>query len=158
MIDSKKRTVLKAMTGAAAAAIMPASVNAATSLFGDSTEVLSNSANGNNLSISMVSGHGQWHSVKLTNTSKKAVTVKHVYPGLVSVNDKKYDVNSLFRAGPIVIEPGQTHLGLVSQQYSSAQEVEMPDNLSRQYTFELSSNYKHFGQVKPVVTTRSFFA
>jgi len=105
-----------------------------------------------------VSGHGRWHSIKLTNTSSKAIIVKHVYPGLVSVDGKKYDVNSLFSEGPIVVQPGKSHVGLVAQQYSSAKEVELPNNLTRKHSFELSTQYKHFGEIKPVVTTRSFFA
>lgn len=158
MIDSKKRTILKALSGVTAAAIMPASLNAATSLFGNDSTVLTDSKNGGNISISMVSGHGRWHTVKMTNTSNKAVTVKHVYPGLVSVDTKKFDINSLFRAGPIVVEPGQSHIGLVAQQTSSAQEIELPNNLSRKQSFELATQYKHFGQAKSVVTTRNFFA
>lgn len=158
MIDSKKRTILKAISGATVAAIMPASLNAAASLVGDNSTILSDSKNGENISISMVSGHGRWHTVKMTNTSKKAVTVKHVYPGLVSVDNKKFDVNSLFRAGPIVVDPGQSHVGLVAQQTSSAQEIELPNNLSRKHSFELATQYKHFGQAKSVVTTRNFFA
>jgi hypothetical protein len=158
MIDNNKRTTLKAMSGVTAAAIIPASLNAAASLFGNDTTVLSNSAGGKDLSISMVSGHGRWHSVKLTNTSNKAVSVKHVYPGLVSADEKKFDVNSLFRAGPIVVEPGKSYIGVVAQKNSSAQEVELPKYWSGKHSFELSTEYKHFGQVKPVVTTRSFFA
>jgi hypothetical protein len=158
MIDSKKRTTLKAISGVTAAAIMPASLYAATSLFGNDTTVLSNSASGKDLSISMVSGHGRWYSVKLTNSGEKAVTVKHVYPGLVSANGKKFDVNALFRAGPIVVEPGKSYVGAVAQQNSSAQELELPNNFSGKHSFELSTEYKHFGQAKPVITTRSFFA
>jgi hypothetical protein len=158
MIDSKKRTILKAMTGATAAAIISPSLNAATSLFGTDATVLSDSATGSDLSVSMESGHGRWHTVKLTNNSNKAITVKHVYPGIVSVENKTFDVNSLFNAGPVVLKPGQTHLGVVAQQQASAQEVELPNNLTHKHEFALSTKYKHFGQIKPVVTTRSFFA
>lgn len=156
MVDNNKRTTLKAISGVTAAAIFPASVNAAASLFGSDDALSSASADSKHLSISMVSGHGRWHTVQLTNTSDKAVTLKHVYPGLVSVDNKKYDVNSLFRTDPLVVEPGETHVGLVAQQYSTAQEVELPRNVTRQHTFTLATQYNHFGQIKPVVTTRHF--
>lgn len=158
MIDSNKRRTLKAISGITAVAVIPASVNAATSLVSSDDALSSASADGQQLAVSMVSGHGRWHTVKLTNTSDKAVTVKHVYPGLVSVENKKYDINSLFRAGPLVVEPGETHVGLVAQQYSTALEVELPSNVTRQHTFTLATQYNHFGQIKPVVTTRNFFA
>lgn len=158
MIDSKKRTTLKALSGVTAAAIIPTSLTAAASLYNNTPSVSDALAADTELSVSMVSGHGRWHTVQLTNSSNKALTVKHVYPGLVSVDDKLFDVNSIFRTGPITVEPGKSHIGLVAQHTSSSEALEMPNNMSKKHTFTLSTQYKHFGQAMPVVTTRSYYA
>jgi len=141
-----------------AAAIIPSTVNAAAKYLDSQAITDSELSQGNDLAISMVSGHGRWHAVQMTNTGKLPVTVKHVYPGLVSVDNKTYDINGIFKAGPIVIEPGKKYLGAVSVKTDTAQEQEIPVGLAHQNKFQLATEYSHFGEIKPVVTMRSFFA
>ena len=157
MFDKKKRITIKAFSGIAAASLLPKSLSAATNFIENNT-VSTQGGTGSDISISMVSGHDRWHSVRLTNTGSEAVTVKHVYPGLVSVDNKKYDINTLFRSGPIVIQPGESHLGAVSAKSTASVEQPIPSGLTQQNKFQLASQYSHFGQVKPVVTMRSFYA
>ena len=106
MIDNKKRNTLKAISGVTAAAIIPASLSAATFISNDVDSVSGNPLSSDALSVSMVSGHGRWHTVKLSNSSNKTLTVQHVYPGLVSMDDKTFDINSLFfnLSNPFIIE------------------------------------------------------
>jgi len=156
VIDKTKRTTLKALSGLTAAAAIPPGVATASTLL--KTDTADSDSFGSDVTVSMVSGHGRWHSVKLTNTSNKAVTLKHVYPGIVTVNNNNYDINALFKSGPIVIEAGQSHLAVVATQNRNLPETEIPAGLTKQHPFKLDTAYKHFGQIKPVITTRNFFA
>lgn len=156
MIDKTKRTTLKALSGLTAAAAIPPGVASASALL--QPDHSNPAATGTDVTMSMVSGHGRWHSVKLTNTSNKPVTVKHVYPGIVAVDGNNYDLNSIFMSGPVVIEAGQSHVAVVAKQKSTLAEAKIPHGLSRRHTFRMNSEYQHFGQAKSVATTRSFFA
>jgi len=159
MFDRKKRTTLKVFTGVSAAASIPTSLLAASKAFSSLNEGTSTqNVLGSDVHLSLVSGHGRWHSVKLTNASNKTVTLKHVYPGLVSISDTKYDINTLFSTGPIVLEPGESHLGVVARSDANAPEVSIPQGVTQLSSLAVQTDYLHFGKPQQVVTTRSFFA
>ncbi len=159
MFDSKKRTTLKVFTGVSAAASIPTSLMAASKAFSSlGADTQEQSVIGSDVDLTLVSGHGRWHSVKLTNTSNKAITLKHVYPGIVSISDNKYDINTLFSAGPLVLEPGASHVGVVAQTDANALEVSIPEDVTQLSSLSVKTDYLHFGKPQQVVTTRSFFA
>jgi len=134
MFDLKKRTTLKALTAGAAAAVIPPSLLAASKTafpFIDSAKAGTPSGLAD-VQISLISGHGRWHSVKLTNTSQKTVTLKHVYPGIVAHDETNYDINTLFRSIPV--------------------------DVTQKNPVAVKTEYLHFGAPQPVVTTRSSYA
>lgn len=156
VIDKTKRTTLKALSGLTAAAAIPPGIASASALL--ESDLSNPTATGTGVTMSMVSGHGRWHSVKLSNTSTRPVTIKHVYPGIVAVDGNNYNLNSIFNYGPVVIEAGQSHVAVVAKQNSALPEAEIPVGFTRRHAFSMHSEYQHFGQPKPVVTTRNFFA
>jgi len=147
-----KRTSLKALSGLTALAAIPPGIASASAMLDSESTTL-----GNDVTLSMVPGHGRRHSVKLSNTGNKPVTLKHVYPGIVSVDGNSYNLNSLFNNGPVVIEAGESQVLVVAKQDASLPENKIPQNLSRSYPFSLGTEYQHFGKAKSVTTTRQFF-
>jgi len=160
MFDLKKRTTLKALTAGAAAAVIPPSLLAASKTafpFIDSAKAGTPSGLAD-VQISLISGHGRWHSVKLTNTSQKTVTLKHVYPGIVAHDETNYDINTLFSNGPLILKPGASHVGVVALRDPNAKELSIPVDVTQKNPVAVKTEYLHFGAPQPVVTTRSSYA
>ncbi len=168
-IDRRKRNTMKIMAASTGALFAPVVAGAATS---SSLKDISQSAaettiqlRGTGLQISLshrynVGSTNGSHTVVITNTSNEAVSLSHVYPGIVRTEDGSFDINSLLAKGPRVFEPRQPYLLQIERipAGADAKERQLPTHIRS--TAKLSVNTRspaiHGGD--EVTTTRTMFS
>lgn len=158
MVDTTRRNTLKTMVVAGSVAVLPVwAMQSKAAVFG-ATEI-PGTVIATHLSVDFSdSVNGSQQLVTLTNSSSKAVTVRHVYPGIVNAADKRYDLNELLQHGDVVVPANGSKVFRLSVQDAQLTEQELPRGLTRSKPLRVSTIERSFNKKNPVSTTRSFFA
>ena len=168
MVDLTKRSILKTIGGAAAIAATPglASATEGSSFLGNSTNTqsakeiivpLNNDVN-NGAEISIALSVDTEPTIRLSNHSNKALTVKHVHPGVINAGAQSYDINSIFQSGARTLKAGETQSVVVQPMAVLQTETPFPRERYRNQPQRIASvkGKGRFGDI--VNSTRSFYA
>ncbi|MEE9321665.1 MAG: hypothetical protein V3U76_14565 [Granulosicoccus sp.] len=162
MIDQNKRTSLKimstasiAMTASSLLTTAAMSVHAALPAITDKKYI----QQGADTTLSFISSPDKKiYGVTISNTSDKSVTLKHVYPGFVTIDNQSFDINSLLVNGHYTIKAGESRVLPIQPMAEFSAERAIPKHLTHKSPITITTNYSHFGEAKSVSTTRSFMA
>ena len=161
MVDSKKRTTLKIISGAAAIAATPSIASAGNFLVGANNEQVATEEivipvnAGTELTISL--SVDPEPALVLTNHSKQLLIVRHVYPGIIHAGDKTFDINSIFSRCAYAISAGRSRTVKINPVESNHVETAYPYKLYRNkpQRFAAVTGRNHVGKLSN--STRSFF-
>lgn len=162
MIDFKKRKALKFLGGATAVAMVP-TISRANGL--NEAQLHSHAAvqpaltmanTRSDLSVAVSSGNTSF--ITLTNNSTKAITVKHVHPGIVHAGEKTFNINAVFENGAQRIEPGTSAKFAAGTIKSTQAESSFPRHLYRKLPQRAVSVTGADNRGQFVNSTRSFYA
>lgn len=100
--------------------------------------------------------HAGAQLVSLTNNSSDLLTVRHIYPGIVSTAGKVYDLNDLLQDGELTISAGKTQVYRLSaiKNYRSEKAAPIGIDNSKGKTLEVSTIERSFNKAHSVTTTR----
>ncbi len=163
MVDQKKRTTLKILSGSAA--VMAASSSLAVAgncIYGADKshtameETVVPVSNGTELTISL--SVEPEPAVRITNHSKKLLIVRHVYPGIVHAGDQTFDINSIFENSAYAIGAGSSRNVLIKPTANTTAETSYPKHLFQKQPQRQVAVTGRDRQGKLANSTRSFFA
>jgi len=159
MNDSNKRTSLKALAATALATGLPAVAGASVDLTGAGAPVAISEgapvASGSALNVVFGTRAGQGaHTVTLNNTGDKPITLKHIYPGRVTVDRKAYDLNVLFDQHERTLAPGQSLRAQLDATDPDQPERRLPAGLSLGDAVRVTTPLNTVGALNAVSTTR----
>ena len=162
MVNIKRRTTLKAMTGVAAIAATPViaagkgsrflnDVNEGSSSLKD-TDALKPQAE-----LSIALDVASESTIRLTNNSNRLLQVKHVYPGIIHAGAKSYDVNSVLANNAVTLSAGETRTVKIQPNVRLQAEIRFPRERYRNQPQRIASvtGKDRLGEL--VNSTRSFY-
>jgi len=159
-INTNKRSTLKVIAMATGATIAPSIAIAACNHGVNKDVMASTSIRGTGLVVSFgeKSGIDGTRQVVVTNTGDQAVTLSHIYPGIVSTPDGPYDLNSLLVNGPVKFEAKQdTTLSIKVAQTDQLDFHRHPMRTADSLIHVRTTNENVNGG-RPVTTTRELFS
>ncbi len=162
MVDVKKRTTLKVLSGAAVIATTPSIVyadcihgpqQASESVAEDIIAPISHSTE-----LTIALSVDPEPTVTLTNNSDKVLIVRHVYPGIMHAGKQTFDINSIFENGAYGIAAGKSRTAKIVPTISTQAEMQYPRHLYRnkpQRTVAVTGSDQQGPRVN---STRSFYS
>lgn len=151
---------MKTLAASAVATGLPAIAAASAELINSSDKPVVGSAvgeAGTDACISVVFGTNDARGtrvVTLSNTSNTAVAIKRIYPGLVTVDEQVYDLNSLFDTRPTNLDPGHSVRVQLSATQSASPERQWPAGVAANHTVRVMTPFATLDGTTTVATTR----
>lgn len=166
MTDTGKRTTLKTLAGLAAGTVTVFGANSSALAAGQSASTpvdtsLATDAGvtGNGLDIYFSpASDGPVQMVSIGNGGSSAATVRHVYPGVVTVGAHRYDLNAALVEAPLALAPGHRKTLRLTPMRTEDAGVEIPRGLTHSRPVTVTSAYEVIDGRRFVSTTRSVFA
>ncbi len=154
MINHTRRNTLKTIAAATAVAIAPAVASAAAS---QPYNKPASTAHTTGLQLEFGNGlSGQL--VTISNNSDKAITLKHVYPGIVHANGKTYDINSVLQKKAMTLAAGSSLNVPLNAIAQTTTEQPLPKGLRFSKPLKVSTRVRNMSGETPVTTLRSYMA
>jgi hypothetical protein len=159
MNDSNKRTSLKTLVATALATGLPAVAGATAGLTASGAPVVisegASVAAGSAVNVVFGTRDAQGaHTVTLSNTGDKPITLKHIYPGRVIVDREAYDLNALFDQHERTLAPGQSLRAQLDTSDRNQPERGLPAGLSFTDAVQVTTPLATVGALNTVSTTR----
>jgi len=97
--------------------------------------------------------------VVIENTSTDAITVSHVYPGIVHANGFNYDLNTILEHAPLTLSAGGALRSPIHPQRSGEDEMSIPTGLTYSSPVTVATQVANAaGSDSDVRTLRSYFS
>ena len=161
MVDYRKRTTIKVISGAAAIAGTPSIASAG--VFGGAHDELPATEDiivpvntSTELKIELTVSDES--TIRMTNNSNQLLILRHVYPGIVHAGARAFDINSLFVNCAYAISAGRSRTVTIQPTVSTQAETPYPRELYRNRPQRAVSVVGHDDKGLLVNSTRSFFA
>lgn len=159
-IDNNKRTTLKYMAVASSAVAVPGLAAAACKHGTENDYVKSDLVNGTGLVVTFsekANADGS-RQIIVTNPSSEPVTLKQVYPSIVSTVDGQYDLNSLLVNGSREFGPKQSSTLTIQMAHRDVHKRARPPLRNATATISVQTRNANVKGGTPVSTTRLMFS
>jgi len=155
-IDSQKRSTMKILAAASGAMAAPGLVAAACQHGNKNDYATGNPLAGTGLVISFsdAPASDNTRQIIITNTSDQSVTLKHVYPGIVSTPEGSYDINTLLSEGALEFAPKQATTMTIKVVNSASDSQRVPPVTGAESWISVRTRDAHIKGGQHVTTVR----